>query len=552
MPENIAVVLDRLPGARKAGTGWVARCPAHEDRKPSLSIAVAADGGVLLHCFVGCSRALIVSALGLHERDLQPPRPAAPVLRGIGSADRITAGPDPTGNDMGGGLTLADLAAAKHLPAEFLRSLGCATDRGPSVRVPYHDIDGNLVRVRTRLAMTGDRFRWRKGDRPLPYGLWRLAEARTAGWLLLVEGETDCWTLWYHGIPALGIPGKSTWRPEWAEFLTGLDVFLWQEPDAEDLVDRVARDLPGLWVIVAPHGTKDVSEAHVRGEDIPTFVDRLKTEAIPARELREQRAQERQLAAHEAATPVLAHPDPLDLVEAEIRAQGYGGDLRGPLLAYLAATSRLLAPRRGSILGHLLFVGPSSGGKNAAMAAALRLLPDDAVHRIDAGSPRVLIYDDAPLAHRVVVFSEADSLPAGEDNPAASAIRNLLQDGRLHYQVTVRDSATGMFTVHEVDKPGPTVLMTTSTRPLGHQLMTRLFTVEIPDEPAQLRAALAAQAALELDDPPPPNEALIAFQRYLGALAPIDVVVPFAHALRVGLGDQPAGPRVLRDFPRLL
>jgi hypothetical protein len=39
-----------------------------------------------------------------------------------------------------------------------------------------------------------------------------------------------------------------------------------------------------------------------------------------------------------------------------------------------------------------------------------------------------------------------------------------------------------------------------------------------------LKAALAAQAALELDEPPPPNEALLAFQTYLGALAPIDVL----------------------------
>jgi hypothetical protein len=164
----------------------------------------------------------------------------------------------------------------------------------------------------------------------------------------------------------------------------------------------------------------------------------------------------------------------------------------------------------------------------------------------------VLIYDAAPLAHRVVVFSEADSLPAGEDNPAASAIRNLLQDGRLHYQVTVPDPTTGVYTVHKVDKPGPTVLMTTSTRRLGHQLMTRLFTVEIPDEPGHVRAALAAQTALELDDPPPLNEALVDYQHYLGSLAPIDVVVPFTRSLETYLGKQPLGPRVLRDFPRLL
>jgi hypothetical protein len=138
-----------------------------------------------------------------------------------------------------------------------------------------------------------------------------LADARAVGWLLLVEGETDCWTLWPYGIPALGIPGKATWRPEWASCVQGLDVFLWQEPDAEDLVDRVSRDLPDLRVMVAPPDTKDVSEAHLRGDDVAALVDRLRDEAIPVRELHEQRARERQLAAHEAATPVLAHADPL-------------------------------------------------------------------------------------------------------------------------------------------------------------------------------------------------------------------------------------------------
>jgi hypothetical protein len=329
-------------------------------------------------------------------------------------------------------------------------------------------------------------------------------------------------------------------------------VYLWQEPDAADLVERVGDDLPELRAIVAPSGTKDLSEAHMRGDDVAALVDGARAGAVPASELRERRAREATLAAHEVAKPVLDNADPLELVESEIRAQGYGGDLRAPMLAYLAMTTRVLAPRRGAMLAHVLFVGPSSGGKNAALQAARRLIPSEAVHVIDAGSPRVLIYDAAPLEHRVVVFSEADSLPAGEDNPAASAIRNLLQDGRLHYQVTVADPTNGGYTVHEVDKPGPTVLMTTSTRRLGHQLMTRLFTVEIPDEPGHVRAALAAQAALELDDPPPLNEALVAHQRYLGSLAPIDVVVPFADTLQGCLGSQPGGPRVLRDFPRLV
>jgi hypothetical protein len=57
----------------------------------------------------------------------------------------------------------------------------------------------------------------------------------------------------------------------------------------------------------------------------------------------------------------------------------------------------------------------------------LSLLPPEAYHEIDAGSPRVLIYDETDMQHRLLLFAEADSLPASEDNPAASAVRNMLQ-----------------------------------------------------------------------------------------------------------------------------
>ena len=59
----------------------------------------------------------------------------------------------------------------------------------------------------------------------------------------------------------------------------------------------------------------------------------------------------------------------------------------------------------------------------------------DAYHRIDAGSQKVLIYEKGDLRHRVLVFGEADSIPMGEDNPASSALRSLLQDHHLNYSV---------------------------------------------------------------------------------------------------------------------
>jgi hypothetical protein len=147
---------------------------------------------------------------------------------------------------------------------------------------------------------------------------------------------------------------------------------------------------------------------------------------------------------------------------------------------------------------------------------------------------------------------EADSLPAGEDNPAASAIRNLLTDGCLHYEVVVPDRATAKFVARHITKAGPTVLITTATRPLGLQLTSRMLVIELPDDQRQLQAVLAAQARFEVDDVPQVDPALVAFQAFLQELAPISVSVPFAPELAAALGSVPVGVRVTRDFVKLV
>lgn len=73
--EPIELVLSRLPGAKRSGKKWKARCPAHGDRNPSLSIGVGEDGRVLLHCFNGCKLDAILVALGLEKKDLFRPLP---------------------------------------------------------------------------------------------------------------------------------------------------------------------------------------------------------------------------------------------------------------------------------------------------------------------------------------------------------------------------------------------------------------------------------------------------------------------------------------------
>jgi putative DNA primase/helicase len=50
-------------GGGKVGGQWTARCLAHDDRKPSLSIREADDGKVLVKCFAGCEQAQVIAAL---------------------------------------------------------------------------------------------------------------------------------------------------------------------------------------------------------------------------------------------------------------------------------------------------------------------------------------------------------------------------------------------------------------------------------------------------------------------------------------------------------
>ncbi len=84
--------LSRLEKVRQRQPGqWSARCPAHADKGPSLSLRESPDGSVLVHCFAGCEVSEIVSAMGLELHDLFPPRDkSATAPRKI--ANLLTAG----------------------------------------------------------------------------------------------------------------------------------------------------------------------------------------------------------------------------------------------------------------------------------------------------------------------------------------------------------------------------------------------------------------------------------------------------------------------------
>ena len=207
----IEKALDRLEGVLESNSSWMALCPAHDDREPSLSVSEGEDGKVLLKCFANCELKEIVPALGLEMKDLFERNGQGGGGSYTPSETRSTDQPP----------TLENYATYVGLPVEFLESLSLEQYYRlgkPAVRIPYLDEAGEeILLVRSRVSLTGKpKILTRKGDKHRLYGLWKLEEAREAGYTWLVEGESDSQTAWYYGEPAIGIPGANGWKQEWA------------------------------------------------------------------------------------------------------------------------------------------------------------------------------------------------------------------------------------------------------------------------------------------------------------------------------------------------
>src|SRR6185437_4889339 len=73
--------LARALGAQRTGSTWMARCPAHEDREPSLAISDASDGKILVRCHAGCDQRSVISSL--HARGLWTDAQSRPGTRRV-------------------------------------------------------------------------------------------------------------------------------------------------------------------------------------------------------------------------------------------------------------------------------------------------------------------------------------------------------------------------------------------------------------------------------------------------------------------------------------
>jgi putative DNA primase/helicase len=221
-------IIDSDPRGARAGNDQAnIGCPAHLDRTPSLSVKLTEDK-ILLKCHAGCETDKILEALGLAWKDL------------------FAGGSKPT---------LEELAKIKKLPVEFLGKLGLKNFKG-GVLIPYWDENGKPYNeadgkpfLRFRASLFGEgKVKSRKGIKAKVYGLF-LRRAWENDYLVLVEGESDCWTLWHHDIPAYGLPGANSVKPLMAEHLAGFNrIYICRESDqtGSAFVGNVAKRLRHL------------------------------------------------------------------------------------------------------------------------------------------------------------------------------------------------------------------------------------------------------------------------------------------------------------------
>ena len=178
---HVQKVLSRLRKVKKTASGWEACCPAHEDRKPSLSVGIGQDDRVLLKCHAGCSTEAVLSAIGVELHGLFPPD-------STGSACAATR---PTSNACPSGRILATY--------------------------PYHDETGALLFEVVRYEPKDFRQRrpdgeggwaWNlDGTARVLYRLPELLAADPAAWVFVVEGEKDADALASIGLVATTNPG---------------------------------------------------------------------------------------------------------------------------------------------------------------------------------------------------------------------------------------------------------------------------------------------------------------------------------------------------------
>ena len=214
-------LLGRLHGVVRNGLTTVAKCPAHDDHRQSLSITTGRDARLLLRCHAGCATPAIVDALGLTMADL------------FADGDRRRNGGPARG------------PAGARIVATYDYRDEAGTLLFQTVRLMPKDF-------RQRRPTGSERWAWNlKGVRLVLYRLDQLATLRPAR-LFLVEGEKDVDRLVALELPATTSPmGAGKWRSEYTAQLAACgtaEVILTPDHDGpgRQHMEAAGRSLTGL------------------------------------------------------------------------------------------------------------------------------------------------------------------------------------------------------------------------------------------------------------------------------------------------------------------
>jgi hypothetical protein len=226
-------LLARLDGVVRNGRGWAARCPAHEDRNPSLSIGVGDDERILVHCHAGCEVEQICAALGLQVKDFFNDEP-----------------PSDNGRRQ----------SRPRIVAEYR----------------YFDADGTFVYKIVRRHPKDFRISPAgfPADRRVLYNLPAVLAAAARGEAVYkTAGEKDADVLIGDGLVATTNPfgeGPGHWLPQYSEALTGATVIFCRDRDetgrahAREVVPLLLERRCDVTVVEAAVG-KDIAEHYAAG-----------------------------------------------------------------------------------------------------------------------------------------------------------------------------------------------------------------------------------------------------------------------------------------------
>lgn len=214
------------------GDNLVGLCPFHQDRNDSFSVDLKTGKW---HCFAEDEGGNFVTFWAKYQ-GIDTKEAYKEILARYGITPEHERQAQQTNASGLGSYTLERYSFDKRLPADFLRDT-CRVDTGRDrdgteyLRMPYFFEDGKEAAIRKRYAKK--EFRWMRGSKGkiCLYGEWRLPGIRKAGYAVLVEGESDTQTLWYLGIPAIGIAGASMFKDHQTMGLQDLKLYIHKEPD---------------------------------------------------------------------------------------------------------------------------------------------------------------------------------------------------------------------------------------------------------------------------------------------------------------------------------